>query len=254
MDAPVYNDLKDKVVLVTGASRGIGRAIALALAAQKAHVVFNCRTKIPANEEKLIQEIESRGGKATPLYFDVANYNEVQAAAKQLSDLGIVVNGLVNNAGVSKDQLALRLKEEDINYIIDTNLKSVINMMSLFSRYFLKAKDVSIVNISSVVGLMGNPSQLLYSASKAGILGATKSYAKEMASKSIRCNAVCPGFIETDMTHNLADKAKESYLEQIPLSRMGQADEVASLVLFLLSNVSSYITGEIIKIDGGLYI
>ena len=161
---------------------------------------------------------------------------------------------MVNNAGISKDQLILRLKEEDILQTLDTNLKSPMMLINVLSRYFLKAKDVSIVNISSVVGLMGNSSQVSYTASKAGLIGMTKTVAKEFASRNIRCNAVCPGFITTDMTDKLDEKVKEAYLSGVPIGRFGNKEEVANLVSFLLSKASSYITGETIKIDGGLYI
>lgn len=164
------------------------------------------------------------------------------------------ITGLVNNAGISKDQIVLRMKEEDVAQTIDTNLKGAIMLSQVLSRSFLKAENVSVVNISSVVGLMGNPSQIAYSASKAGLIGLTKSYAKELASRNIRCNAICPGFIQTDMTDALNEKAKEAYLSQIPLNRFGDCQEVANLVSFLLSKASAYITGEVIKIDGGIYI
>lgn len=161
---------------------------------------------------------------------------------------------LVNNAGISKDQIVLRMKEEDVVSTINTNLTSAIMLTQILSRSFLKAENVSVVNISSIVGLMGNASQIAYSASKAGMIGFTKSYAKELASRNVRCNAICPGFITTDMTHALDEKVKDAYLTSIPLKRMGDAEEVANLVCFLLSKASSYITGETIKIDGGLYI
>jgi 3-oxoacyl-[acyl-carrier protein] reductase len=164
------------------------------------------------------------------------------------------ITGLVNNAGISKDTLLLRLKEEELTQILDTNLKGAILLSSYVSRYMLKAPGACIVNISSIVGLMGNTAQTAYAASKAGLIGATKSIAKELASKNIRCNALCPGFIETDMTNQLEDKAKEAYLSGIPLKRWGKAQEVAQLTAFLLSSASGYITGEVIKIDGGLYI
>ena len=164
------------------------------------------------------------------------------------------ITGLVNNAGISKDQIVLRMKEEDVVQTINTNLTSAIMLTQILSRSFLKAENVSVVNISSIVGLMGNASQIAYSASKAGMIGFTKSYAKELASRNIRCNAICPGFITTDMTHALDEKVKDAYLNSIPLKRMGDASEVANLVCFLLSKASSYITGETIKIDGGLYI
>jgi 3-oxoacyl-[acyl-carrier protein] reductase len=176
-----------------------------------------------------------------------------EAFEKFVSEVG-PITGLVNNAGISKDQIVLRLKEEDVDQTLNTNLKSAIMLTQILSRSFLKAENVSVVNISSVVGLMGNASQIAYAASKAGMIGFTKSYAKELASRNIRCNAVCPGFIATEMTSALEEKVKDAYLNSIPLKRFGEGPEVANLVCFLLSAASSYITGETIKIDGGLYI
>ncbi len=249
-----YNDLKGKTVLVTGASRGLGKKMAEALAIQGAHVVFNYRGD-EAAAMKLKEELETKGAsKATALLFDVTNTAQMKAAVEKFIEENGPITGLVNNAGISKDQIVLRLKEEDVVQTINTNLTSAIMLTQILSRSFLKAENVSVVNVSSIVGLMGNASQIAYSASKAGLIGFTKSYAKELASRNIRCNAICPGFITTDMTHTLDEKVKEAYLNSIPLKRMGDAEEVANLVCFLLSKASSYITGETIKIDGGLYI
>jgi 3-oxoacyl-[acyl-carrier protein] reductase len=249
----VYPDLKDKVILVTGATRGIGKAIALNLAEQGAHIVFNYREGKDDAASQLAIEIKSAGGKATSLMFDLTNNDQLSAAICQFTKDVAPISGIVNNAGMSKDQIVLRLKNEDMEQTIDTNLLGPMRVIAALSRNFMKAKDVSIVNMSSVVGLMGNPSQISYSASKAGLLGVTKSLAKELASRNVRCNAVCPGFIVTEMTHALDEKVKEAYLSTIPLKRMGSGEEIAQLVGFLLSNASSYITGEVIKIDGGLY-
>ncbi|MBF0297174.1 MAG: 3-oxoacyl-ACP reductase FabG [Oligoflexia bacterium] len=251
-----YSDLKEKVILVTGTMRGIGREIVLSLAKQKSHLVCNYinSEKNIENARVLKDEIESLGGKFTPLTFDISKYDEVNDSISKFLKDGPAITGLVNNAGITKDQLALRIKEEDVSTVIDTNLKGAIYVTSALTRNFMKAQNVSIVNISSVVGLMGNPSQIVYSSSKAGLIGLTKSYAKEMSSKKIRCNAICPGLIETDMTSSLNEKVKEGYLEKIPLGRAGTSREVANLVCFLLSETSSYITGEVIKVDGGLYI
>jgi 3-oxoacyl-[acyl-carrier protein] reductase len=249
----IYPDLKDKAVLVTGATRGIGREIAKALAAQGAFVLFNYRGE-EAKAEALCKELMDLGGKAKGLHFDVTDTVEMTKQIEAVQKEGISISGLVNNAGVSKDQLMLRLKEDDLDQTLNINLKSAIMLSQVLTKNFLRTKDVSIVNMSSVVGLMGNASQVAYAASKAGLIGFTKSYAKEMASRQVRCNAVCPGFIETDMTSALGDQVKETYMNQIPLKRMGKAEDVAGLVLFLLSQTSSYITGEVIKVDGGLYI
>jgi 3-oxoacyl-[acyl-carrier protein] reductase len=250
-----YPDLKNKIILVTGATRGIGKTIAEALAIQGAHVVFNYRQgKHEVAESFKKRLIELGAKKATPLLFDLTNTAEMKDAFASFSKEYGNISGLVNNAGISKDQIILRLKEVDVGNILDTNLKGTILLTSLLSRYFLKAENVSVINVSSIVGLMGNPSQCAYAASKAGLLGFTKSFAKELASKGVRCNAICPGFIKTDMTEELDDKVKEAYLSSIPVSRFGETEEISNLVSFLLSQASSYITGEIIKIDGGLYI
>lgn len=248
-----YSDLKDKVILVTGAARGIGKSISLALAAQGAHVVFNFRGD-EAKALLLKEEIEKAGGKATGLKFDVTDYEAMTKAIDEFTKTVAPISGLVNNAGISKDTLLLRLKPDEISSIIDTNLKGAMMVTQALSRNFLKAENVSIVNMSSIVGLMGNASQAAYAASKAGLIGFSKSVAKELASRNVRCNVVCPGFIQTDMTDALNDKAKEEYNKSIPLGRMGSAEEVAQLTCFLLSRASSYVTGEVIKIDGGLYI
>ena len=250
----VYNDLKNKTVLVTGASRGLGRKMAEALATQGAHVVFNYRGD-EAQAMKLKEDLQKLGASnVTALLFDVTNTAQMKEAVEKFIETNGPITGLVNNAGISKDQIVLRMKEEDVVQTINTNLTSAIMLTQILSRSFLKAENVSVVNISSIVGLMGNASQIAYSASKAGLIGFTKSYAKELASRNVRCNAICPGFITTDMTHALDEKVKEAYLSSIPLKRMGDAEEVANLVCFLLSKASSYITGETIKIDGGLYI
>lgn len=248
-----YSDLKDKVILVTGAARGIGKSIALGLAAQGAHVVFNYRGD-EAKAAALKEELEAKGGKATGLKFDVTDYEAMTKAIDDFTKNVAPISGLVNNAGISKDTLLLRLKPDEISQILDTNLKGAMMVTQALSRNFLKAENVSIVHMSSIVGLMGNPSQAAYAASKAGLIGFSKAVAKELASRNVRSNVVCPGFIQTDMTDALSDKAKEEYNKSIPLGRMGTADEVAQLTSFLLSRASSYLTGEVIKIDGGLYI
>lgn len=248
-----YSDLKDKVVLVTGAARGIGKAIALSLAAQGAHVVFNYRGD-EAKAAALKEELTKAGGKATGLKFDVTDYEAMTKAIDEFTKTVAPISGLVNNAGISKDTLLLRLKPDEISSIIDTNLKGSMMVTQALSRNFLKAENVSIVNMSSIVGLMGNASQAAYAASKAGLIGFSKSVAKELASRNVRCNVICPGFIQTEMTDALADKAKEEYSKSIPLARFGTTEEIANLTCFLLSKASGYMTGEVIKIDGGLYI
>jgi len=250
-----FTDIKDKKVLITGATRGIGKAIALDLAKQGAHVIYNFREGKEEAAQALKKELLDLGAAdASPLMFDITNNEQIKSALDTFTKENGTITGLVNNAGISKDQIVLRLKEEDISQTLDTNLKGAMLVTAALSRSFLRGENVSVINVSSVVGLMGNPSQIAYSASKAGLLGFTKSYAKELASRNVRCNAICPGFITTDMTDTLDDKVKEAYLSTIPLKRMGDAQEVANLVSFLLSSASAYITGEVIKIDGGLYI
>jgi 3-oxoacyl-[acyl-carrier protein] reductase len=248
-----YTDLQDKVILVTGAARGIGKAIALNLSAQGAHVVFNYR----GDESKaatLKEELEKAGGKVTGLKFDVTDYEAMTKAIDEFTKNVAPISGLVNNAGVSKDTLLLRLKPDEISQIIDTNLKGAMMVTQALSRNFLRAENVSIVHMSSIVGLMGNASQTAYAASKAGLIGFSKSVAKELASRSVRSNVICPGFIQTEMTDALNEKAKEEYSKAIPLGRFGSTDEIANLTCFLLSKASGYMTGEVIKMDGGLYI
>jgi len=249
-----YEDLKDQKVLITGASRGIGKAIGEALAFNGAHVVFNYRGDETKAAELKAHFIELGASHVSAIQFDVNDHEAMKTSLDAFVKENGAISKLVNNAGVSKDQLLMRVKPEDIDHILGTNLKSVMVLTNHMSRQFLKAKEVSIVNMSSVVGLMGNTAQSVYAASKAGLIGYTKSFAKELASRNMRCNAVCPGFIATDMTENLAEKAKEEYKKAIPLGDYGSADDVANLTLFLLSNSSKYITGEVIKVDGGLYI
>jgi 3-oxoacyl-[acyl-carrier protein] reductase len=250
-----FNDLKEKKILVTGASRGIGLEISKALAKQGAHVVFNYREGKEQVATDIIEELNKLGAyEVTGLKFDLNNEEEMKTAVNDFAKEFGPIEGLVNNAGISKDTLLLRLKSADVDAILNTNLKGAMMLTSVLSRQFLKAENVSVVNMSSVVGLMGNVSQAAYAASKAGLIGFTKSVAKELGSRNIRCNAVCPGFISTDMTDALEEKAKEAYLASIPMGNFGKTEDVSNLVCFLLSQASGYITGEVIKIDGGLYI
>jgi len=249
----IYPDLKDKVVLVTGATRGIGKAIALNLAQQGAEIVFNYRGE-KNKADDLTEQLQSFGIKSHALNFDLSDGQKINQELTRFVKEVAPITGVVNNAGISKDQLIMKLKEQELSEIIDINLKGPILVTAALSRSFLRAKDVSVVNISSIAGLMGNVGQSAYSASKAGLIGFTKSFAKELGSRNVRCNAVCPGFIDTDMTKELDGSVREGYEKHIPLRKLGSADDVANLVIFLLSQSSSYITGEVIKIDGGLYI
>ncbi|MCT4641695.1 MAG: SDR family oxidoreductase [Bacteriovoracaceae bacterium] len=248
-----YNDLKEKVILITGASRGIGKQIAKSLASQGAHIVFNYRSNEAAALELKEELLKDGASHVSALSFDVTDYekmkSEIDAFSKEHT-----ISGLINNAGISKDQLAMKVKPSDIDDILNVNLKGAMNLTNILSRSFLRAKDVSIINISSVVGLMGNLSQTTYAASKAGMIGYSKSLAKELASRKVRVNVICPGFIQTQMTDELSDKVKEEYQKLIPLGDFGATEDVANLCSFLMSGASKYITGEVIKVDGGLYI
>ena len=243
--------LDGKVALVTGGSRGIGRAIAVALAREGAKVAINF-----AGNEKAAEEtkalVEQAGSEAILLKADVSDKD----ADAVLIDTVIKTYGkidiLVNNAGITRDSLMLRMKEDDFDAVIDTNLRSVFYLTKAAAKSMMKKRTGRIINMSSVVGLTGNAGQVNYAAAKAGVLGITKSAAKELASRGITVNAVAPGFIETDMTDVLSDTVKESLLHEIPLKRMGEPKDVANAVLFLASDQSAYITGQVIHVDGGL--
>jgi 3-oxoacyl-[acyl-carrier protein] reductase len=250
-----YSDLENKKILVTGATRGIGLAIAEDLASQKAHVIFNYREGKEEVANTIKEKLLTLGASnVNAVMFDVTSGEQIKSALDEFSKEHGAIEGVVNNAGISRDQLMLRLKEDAIDATLNTNLKGSMLVTQALCRGFLRAENASIVNISSVVGLMGNPGQAAYAASKAGLIGFSKSVAKELASKNVRCNTICPGFIETDMTSELDEKTQEGYKNSIPLGRYGSVKEVTHLVNFLLSSASSYITGETIKIDGGLYI
>ncbi len=242
----------NKIALITGASRGIGKAIALELSSQGAYVVVNYHRSVSAAEE-LSNKIANSGGKCKLTRFDVSDFarvqEEIDKVAEELGGLHI----LVNNAGIAKDGLLLRMRESDWDEVLSVNLKGVFNCTKAASRIMLKQRYGRIVNITSIVGEMGNVGQTNYSASKAGIIGFTKSTAKELGSRNITVNAISPGFIETDITRDLSQKIKDAYIEAIPLGRFGKPDDVAKAVMFLTSDDASYITGEVIRVNGGLY-
>ncbi len=240
-----------KVALVTGATRGIGKEIALTLAENGFNVALNYR-KESEELESLKKEIESKNVKCLAVCGDVSNYEQVENFVKEIiSEFGRI-DVLVNNAGITKDMLLMRMKKEDFESVIDVNLVGTFNVTKNVIPYMMKARNGKIVNISSVVGISGNAGQTNYSASKAGIIGFTKSLAKEVASRNINVNAVAPGFIQTDMTNVLKDEIKEEISKNIPLKRMGTARDVANLVSFLVSENSNYITGQVINVDGGM--
>ena len=243
--------LNGKTALVTGASKGIGRAIALRLAAEGAAVAVNYNGSAE-KAEAVVREIEEAGGKAIAIKCNVADFSETEAmVAETVEKLGRL-DILVNNAGITKDGLLMRMSEEDFEKVIDTNLKGAFNCIRHASKYMIKQRCGRIINISSVSGVMGNAGQANYSASKAGIIGLTKSAARELSSRGITVNALAPGFIETDMTDALADKIKAAVTEQIPLKRFGKPDDIANAAAFLSEDAAGYITGQVICIDGGM--
>ncbi len=243
--------LAGKVAIVTGASRGIGRAIALRLAREGADLVVTATTIETARNTAA--EIEVLGRKALALAVDVADSASVDAMFGSVIEAFGKVDILVNNAGITKDGLLLRMKDADWDSVIDVNLKGAFNCTREAAKLMAKARSGRIVNISSVVGEMGNAGQINYCASKAGMIGLTKSAARELAKRGITVNAVTPGFIETDMTAGLSEKVREGLLQQIPLDRLGTPDDVASAVLFLVSSMGDYITGHVLSVNGGMY-
>jgi 3-oxoacyl-[acyl-carrier protein] reductase len=243
--------LSEKVAVVTGASRGIGRAIALALVAQGAKVVASARNAQAL--DALVAEIEAQGGEATAVAGDVALESDAARLVEQAVAAYGQIDVLVNNAGITRDGLLLRMKDEDWDAVIDTNLKGAFHCIRAVAKVMSKQRSGRIINISSVVGEMGNAGQANYCASKAGLLGLTKSVARELARRNITVNAITPGFIVTDMTDGMTDKARETMTEQIPLGRLGEADDVANAVIFLASEQSSYVTGQVLGVNGGMY-
>jgi 3-oxoacyl-[acyl-carrier protein] reductase len=244
--------LEGKVALVTGGSRGIGRAIAISLAEAGANVVVNYAGNEAAAAE-VAAHIESLGRKALIFKANVGSSAEVDAMVKQTLEVFGHLDILVNNAGITRDNLIMRMKDDEFDEVINTNLKGVFNCVRSVTRTMMKQRSGRIINISSVVGAMGNSGQANYVAAKAGVIGLTKSAARELASRGITVNAIAPGFITTDMTDKLSDEMKAQLLLQIPLARFGQPDDIARTVLFLASNEASYMTGQTLHIDGGMY-
>ncbi|HUA65370.1 MAG TPA: 3-oxoacyl-[acyl-carrier-protein] reductase [Alphaproteobacteria bacterium] len=244
------NQLENQIAVVTGAGRGIGRAIALKFAAVGANVV--CVSRTAENSEKVAQEVRGLGRQAWALAVDVADARGVKAAAeKVMADCGRV-DILVNNAGVTRDGLLMRMSDEDWDTVMDTNLKGAFHFTREFFRVFAKQRAGRIINISSVVGLIGNPGQSNYAASKAGLIGFTQSVAKELASRSVTANVIAPGFIETDMTSDLNADLKANILKMIPMGKFGTGDDIAGAALFLAGPDGRYITGQVLTVDGGM--
>lgn len=243
--------LAGKIAVVTGASRGIGRAIAIRLAGEGATVVINYNgSKEKAEEVK--QEIEGAGGKAAVCQCNVADFDQCQAFIQKVIDEFGRIDILVNNAGITRDGLLMKMSEEDFGQVIETNLKGAFHTIRFASRQMLRQKSGRIINLSSVVGVTGNAGQANYAASKAGVIGLTKSAARELASRGITVNAIAPGFIETDMTSVLSEKVKEGAAAGIPLGAFGKPEDVAAAAAFLASDEAGYITGQVLHVDGGM--
>lgn len=245
------NAVKEKNIIVTGASRGIGREIALTLAKNGANVAFTFASSVEKAKE-LENELAGFGVKAKGYQSNAAEFDAAQKLTENVLKDFETIDVLVNNAGITRDNLLMRMSEEQWNEVIETNLKSVFNMTKAVQRTMLKNRKGSIINMSSVVGVKGNAGQANYAASKAGMIGFTKSVALELGSRNIRCNAIAPGFIETEMTDKLDEKTVQGWRDAIPLKRGGQPEDVANLVMFLASDLSAYITGQTINVDGGM--
>ncbi|MBS6501685.1 3-oxoacyl-[acyl-carrier-protein] reductase [Clostridium tertium] len=243
--------VKDKNAIVTGGTRGIGREIARTLAQNGANIAINYR-KYNQEVESLIEELKSFGVKVVACKCDVSNEEEVINFIKEVKDKFESIDILVNNAGITKDGLIIRMSEKDFDDVIDVNLKGTFNTTKAVSSIMVKQRYGKIINISSVVGVAGNAGQCNYAASKAGVIGFSKSVARELAARNINVNVIAPGYINTDMTSVLPDRVKEEVIKTIPMKKIGEPKEIANLVLFLSSNLSNYITGQVINVDGGM--
>lgn len=239
--------LEGKTVLVTGAAKGIGKAIALAFAKQGCNIVLNYHSNV---SDDTIKEIEAYNVKCMPLQGDVSDFATAAEIVKKAKKEFGTVDVLVNNAGITKDMLLMRMSEEQFDSVIQTNLKGTFNMIRHVSSVMLKQRSGAIINMSSVVGVTGNAGQANYAASKAGVIGLTKATAKELAARGVTCNAIAPGFVETDMTAVLTDEQKSMMLEAIPLKRYGQVEDIANAAVFFAKN--TYITGQVLNVDGGM--
>jgi 3-oxoacyl-[acyl-carrier protein] reductase len=244
--------LENKVALITGGSRGIGKGIVEVFAQQGAHVAFTFNSSAEA-ANALAKELSKDGVQVRAYQSDAAQFDQAEAlVSKVLEDFGSV-DILINNAGITKDNLLMRITEEDFDRVIEVNLKSVFNMTKAVQRTMLKQRHGSIINMSSIVGVQGNAGQTNYAASKAGIIGFSKSVALELGSRNIRCNVIAPGFIETEMTQKLDEATVQSWRDGIPLKRGGSPEDIANTCLYLASDLSSYVTGQVLHVDGGMY-
>ena len=253
------SDQTPKTIVVTGGSRGIGRAVCLALATPGAEIFFNYFSPTDPEAEaeaadQTIALVSEKGARATGVETNVASQEDVAAFFNQVMEATGRIDVLVNNAGITRDTLIIRMKETDWDEVINVNLKAVFVCTQLAAKIMLKQRSGRIINMASVVGVIGNPGQANYVASKAGVIGLTKTAAKELAPRGITVNAVAPGYIETDMTASLPDKVKDAFLNQVPLGRAGQPEDVAAAVAFLASDSASYLTGQVIHVSGGMYI
>ncbi len=245
--------LKGKTAVVTGASRGIGRAIALKMAENGANIALIYAGN-NQGAQAVCEEISSLGVTATAYQCDVSNFEATKQTIGNILEAFGSIDILVNNAGITADKLVLQMSQQDFERVVDTNLKGAFNMIKHTYSHFMKKRGGRIINISSVAGIMGNAGQANYASAKAGMIGLTKSVAKELAARSVTCNAIAPGFIETDMTNVLSDRVKEGAVAAIPMKRMGKPEDIANMAVFLASDLCEYITGEVIKVDGGLCI
>lgn len=243
--------LNEKVAVVTGASRGIGRSVAIALAKEGATVIVNYNGSVQKAEE-VVNEIVSAGGKAEAYQCNVADFSQTEEFIKKIISVYGKIDILVNNAGITKDGLIMKMSEQDYESVLDINLKGAFNCIRHVTRQMMKQRFGRIINMSSVSGVMGNAGQANYCASKAGLIGLTKSVAREIATRGITVNAIAPGFIDTEMTDILSDKVKEMAIEQIPMKRFGSTEDVTNAVIFLASDRAGYITGQVLCIDGGM--
>lgn len=243
--------LQGKCAVITGASRGIGREIALKYAKEGANIVLNYRNS-ETEALQLKEELDKLGSNTLIIKSNVGKFEEAEKLIKEAKEVFGRVDILVNNAGITKDNLIMRMKEEDFDSVIDVNLKGAFNCLKAVTPIMIRQKYGKIINMSSVVGVIGNAGQVNYCASKAGLIGMTKSLAREIGGKNINVNAIAPGFIDTDMTKVLSEDQKKNIMSQVPLKRLGQADDIANLALFLASNQSNYITGQVIHVDGGM--